>query len=161
MKLKHYIYSVIMPFRRLYWRLLNPKTFGVKILIRHPQNQNEILLIRHSYGNQTLWNIPGGGFNPNKELAKEAAVREVQEEVGVAVMDLQLVGEYKTSSEGKRDTVTLFAGTVSNTNFILNNEIAEFVWQDYRMVLKRTDVARVAIRAIEASFPSKYINPLA
>ena len=154
MKLKQYIYSVIMPFRKLYWKILTPKTFGVKILIEHPLNQNEVLLIRHAYGNQTLWNIPGGGFNPNKELAKEAVAREVQEEIGVAVLNLRSVGEYRTSGEGKQDTVTLFAGTVSSPDLILNNEIAEFVWQDYRTALKRTDIARVVRRVIEASFSS-------
>ncbi|MCA9356711.1 NUDIX hydrolase [Candidatus Nomurabacteria bacterium] len=156
MKLKKYLYAAIMPFRRWYWNIFKPKTFGVKILIMHSQNQNEILLVRPTYGNQTLWNIPGGGYNPKKETALVAALRETKEEIGVDVSGAKQVGEYQTSGEGKHDTVTLFAGKAITADLVLNSEIAEVVWQDYKIALNRSDVARVARRTIEVTFSNKY-----
>ncbi len=152
MKLKKYLYAAIMPFRSWYWNIFKPKTFGVKILVLHPQNQNEILLVLHTYGNQALWNIPGGGYNPKKETALKAALREAKEEIGIDISDVKQVGEYQTSGEGKRDTVTLFVGRAITTDLVLSNEIAEVVWQDYNIALNRSDVARVARRTIKATF---------
>ncbi len=146
---------IVMPLVRWYWRVCRPKTFGVKVLIRHGVKNDEILLIRHTYGDQTLWNIPGGGYNPKKESAEEAANREVKEELGVPILNLIQIGEYKTSAEGKRDTVIMFVAEMTDANFNaikLSSEVAEVTWQNYQIVAKRNDVALVARRAIETAF---------
>jgi 8-oxo-dGTP diphosphatase len=114
LKINHIIYRLANVARKLYWRTFHPKTFGAQVLLKHPQNKNLVLLIRHTYGNQTLWNIPGGGYNPKKETAATAATREVLEELGVEVIDLQELGEYNTSDEGKIDTVTLFSSILED-----------------------------------------------
>ncbi len=150
MSLKQYILWLVMPTVRLYWRVRKPQTFGVKVLLRHPERPNEVLIIRHTYGNRNLWNIPGGGYNPEKESPQQAAVREVREELGVDVVDLVQIGEYQTVGEGKRDTVVMFSGTITDLNMLKPNaEVEEVSWQNYETLGGRIDVARVARRAAE------------
>lgn len=150
MSIKQHILSLMMPVIRLYWRVRKPQTFGVKVIVRHPDRPNEVLLIRHSYGNRTLWNIPGGGYNPKKESPQQAAVREVKEELGVDIVDLQYLDEYQTAGEGKRDTVAMFSGTITGLNELKpNTEVSDVSWQNYETLSGRTDVARVARRAAE------------
>lgn len=154
--MKKMIYSLIMPAVKLYWRLFKPQSYGVKIVIIHPHDPDKILLVRHSYGNTTLWNIPGGGYNPKKENAISAIEREIQEELGVSVSRLKHLGEYHTGSEGKKDAVTLFSGMIDNPEKITTNpEISELNWVKARTLSNRgNDVARVARRAVEKVFAS-------
>jgi ADP-ribose pyrophosphatase YjhB (NUDIX family) len=93
MKIKKIAYAILMPGMRLYWKIFKPRSYGVKVAIMHPANPEKLLLVRHSYGNTTLWNIPGGGYNPKKETAQNAAAREVLEELGVDVLGLLQIGE--------------------------------------------------------------------
>ncbi len=144
-----------MPLVTLYWRVFKPKTYGVKVLIHHPDNTEKILLVRHSYGNKTLWNIPGGGYKPKKESPEKAGVREVNEELKITLENPQIIGLYETSGEGKRDTVTIVLGTIKNTNLTLNNEIAEISWKEASSALHDADVSRVAKKAIHLAYPEK------
>lgn len=139
-----------MPAVRLYWKIIKPRTFGVKVALLHPQNQNLVLLVRHSYGDQQLWNLPGGGFNPKKETAIVAAEREVLEELNTKLENVRELCLYQTSGEGKRDTVTVFTGSVSTEHFVCNQEIAEYKWFETSEVFTNSNVARVARQAVRA-----------
>lgn len=87
----------------LKWRLLQPITLGVRLMLIH---ETAVVLIRHSY--QDDWMFPGGGVKRNESLC-DAAVREAREEVGAVVLDMpQLVGLYTNFGEGKSDHVALF-----------------------------------------------------
>jgi 8-oxo-dGTP pyrophosphatase MutT (NUDIX family) len=154
MNIKQLFYAALMPVVKIYWRVLQPKSFGVKVLITHPTETSKVLLVRHSYGNTSLWNIPGGGYNPKKENAEAAAKREVFEELGVKVIQLSLLGEYLTSIEGKQDTVTMYKGTIESASAIKTNpEISEIEWAESSLLSTRgNDVARVARRATEKAF---------
>jgi len=66
-KLKSFLIKLVFPLAKIYWRILKPKTFGVKAIIVHPENSEQILLIQNSYGSKKIWNLPGGGYNPKKE----------------------------------------------------------------------------------------------
>lgn len=151
MKIKQTFFKLIMPAVKVYWRIFKPESYGARVLIIHPKDTGKVLLVRHTYGNTTLWNIPGGGYNPKKETAETAASREVFEELGVQVLNLQELGEYHTSGEGKKDTVIMFSGTLENTDDIVSNpEISELAWVTSHTIPDRgNDVARVARRAVE------------
>ncbi len=101
--------------------------------------------------NTKLWNIPGGGYNPKKETAGAAALREIHEELGMPLHNLKQIGEYRTEGEGKRDTVLLFSGTAESADNIRPNpEIAEMEWVSiYTLHDRSNDVARVARRAVD------------
>ncbi len=136
----------------LYWGVFHPKTFGVKILIHHPTDNEKILLVKHSYL-KDMWNIPGGGYNPKKESAYQAAKREIKEELGVNVSNLKMVYEYYTELQGKKDTVIIFSAKLSEKEILrLDSEISEAKWFYYKEVLNMKNVAKVVKIAINSVF---------
>jgi len=119
------------------------------MLITHPEDKNKILLVLHSYGNKSLWNIPGGGYNPKKESPLFAAKREIREEFQKELESVKEVGLYETTGEGKRDRVVIFVGEVSYPIFNeLDPEISKVSWEDTETVLQREDVAKIVKYAI-------------
>jgi ADP-ribose pyrophosphatase YjhB (NUDIX family) len=151
MRIKHIFYCLVMPIVRLYWRIAKPKTFGVKVLLLHPDSPEKVLLIRHTYGQRSRWNIPGGGYTPTRERAKDAAEREVREELGVSILNLEEIGVYRTSAEGKQDTVTIFRGMPNRLSFQYDDgEISETIWDNRREISDRTDVANVVKHAVHS-----------
>jgi len=108
--------------RRLAWRLLRPRTRGVKVMLFNAAG--ELLLVRHSYGDTGLFLLPGGGVRPFEDPAK-AAAREIREELGCGVAGLRLVSVHASTHEGKRDTVFLFSASPVGAVRIDGVEIAE------------------------------------
>lgn len=102
-------YAIVNPFRRLYWRVVQPETRGVKCLIKY---QDRFLLIRLAYGHKQ-WTLPGGGVSKT-ESYEQGAIRELHEETGVRVAVLNFIGQYESRVEHKRDTVQCFYGEVNS-----------------------------------------------
>jgi len=98
--------------RRFLLRALRIRTRGVKVMLFNPAG--ELLLIRNSYGDRSVYVLPGGGIG-RRETPAAAAVREVREEVGLETYDLAFVSAHFSSAEGKRDTIHLFSGRVSGS----------------------------------------------
>jgi len=96
--------------RRRILGVLRIRTRGVKVMLFN--DADELLLIRNTYGNSDLFVLPGGGIG-RRESPEAAAAREVKEELGVRVEDLQLLATYRSSAEGKRDTIHLFSAKVA------------------------------------------------
>ena len=69
------------------------------------------------------WVLPGGGIRPF-EAPLTAARREVREEVGCEAERLVLRSVHANGSEGKRDTVFLFAGRASGALAATGAELA-------------------------------------
>ena len=63
---------------------------GAAVLVLH---QDRLLMVRQERRTGTRWEVPGGGQEPGESL-EEAAVREAQEEAGVAVRLDRLVCTY-------------------------------------------------------------------
>jgi len=89
---------------------------------------DEILMIKNSYGGWGKWMFPGGGVGKN-EAPESVAEREIMEEVGVKGNNFQKIGEYISSKEYKRDTVSVFKCS-ANTRVIKIDpgEISEAKW---------------------------------
>ncbi len=147
--MKSFIRKMAMPLVRVYWRLFKPNTFGVKLLLQDSSMPGTFLLVRHSYGDQFLWNLPGGGYNPKRELPIEAALREAKEELSVVVKDLKILGLYNTSTEGKNDSVTIVGGFVARETIKSRDEISKVRWVDKSSMLADQDVAKVAKYGVE------------
>ncbi len=84
--------------------LLRPKTEGVWVAV---WCGDELLLIQNSYRNTIT--LPGGGMDTN-ETALLAAVRELNEEVGIETSgsQLSLFKQYSSTCEFKNDCINVF-----------------------------------------------------
>lgn len=66
---------------QLWWFVRRPQTNGVKMLVR---SGDEVLFVRHTYGDRARWELPGGGLQRG-ETPVAAARRETREELGIDV----------------------------------------------------------------------------
>lgn len=117
-------YVLINPFRKIYWFIFRPNTRGVKCLVQY---QDKFLLTRLNYAHKK-WTIPGGGVG-RSETFEEAAIREINEEVGIKLLSLKKIGSYQNVMEYKKDTVEVFHSRVDNDRFSIDPvEIKEAGW---------------------------------
>jgi ADP-ribose pyrophosphatase YjhB (NUDIX family) len=111
---------------RTYWRLRHPTTHGSLVTL---WNDGEVLLVKNSY--VPYYSLPGG-YVRRGEPARDAVIRELREEVGVAadVDRLELVLEKTHDWEGKRDHVQIFSLDVPSRPDIEvdHREVVEAAW---------------------------------
>ena len=79
---------------RTWWKIRKPTTFGVKVLLIHPDDPAQCLIVRHSYSDSAWWGMPGGGYRPGRETPEHAGVREVSEELALTVAEAPTVLEW-------------------------------------------------------------------
>jgi 8-oxo-dGTP pyrophosphatase MutT (NUDIX family) len=91
---------------RTWFRLVRPMTLGVRVAVFDAEGR--VMLVRHSY--MPGWYLPGGGIERG-ETALEAAVKEVREEAGLAVLpeDLRLASIHANFVNFPGDHVLLYA----------------------------------------------------
>jgi ADP-ribose pyrophosphatase YjhB (NUDIX family) len=112
---------------KLYWRLLRPRTFGVRAVVRAPDGR--VALVRHVYVDG--WYLPGGGVD-KRESAHDAVRRELAEEVALTNVTIDgIVGVYHNRAEAKDDHVVVFACRTAAPDTLVaadRREIAEAGW---------------------------------
>ena len=114
---------------RMWWKIRKPATFGVKVLLIHPDDPTQCLIVRHSYSDSAWWGMPGGGYRPGRETPEQAGVREVCEELALTITEVPTVLDtMRTTLEGKRDTLTIVQATPVSASFVPSPEIAEARW---------------------------------
>lgn len=89
-----------------FYRLIRrPHTHGALVAIWH---NNQVLMVQTSY--KKGYGLPGGGVQP-EENARDAAVRELNEELEVAIQSSRLQDPWTITEQqrGGRNTVTIFA----------------------------------------------------
>jgi 8-oxo-dGTP diphosphatase len=112
---------------RCWWMVRRPRTQGVKVVLRRG---DDVLLVRHTYGRRSEWDLPGG-FPHAGESLQEAGLRELEEEVGVRGLRPVELGALVVRSSGRRDTVHCFAADVDGDEVSLDldeGEIAQARW---------------------------------
>jgi ADP-ribose pyrophosphatase YjhB (NUDIX family) len=115
--------------RRAWWKVRKPTTYGVKALLIHPDDPARCLIVRHSYVDQEWWGLPGGGYNPKRETAQAAAIREVAEELSLPITQQPIVLQTLTTNrEGKVDNLTIVLATPTSEEFQLSAELSEARW---------------------------------
>src|SRR5688572_19095335 len=81
---------------------------------------DEILLVRPKHLDQ-FWLV--SGYLEAWESAEDAAIREVQEEVGIAIHQPEIVGTYSCQSIGLNMVFIVYAARVPRTaQFIIGDE---------------------------------------
>ena len=118
----------------VFWLVKRPMTLGVRMIVT--RNDNEVLLVRHTYVKG--WYLPGGGVEAG-ETVYDAAGKELLEETGISPTGpLNLVGVYQNNHASRRDHVILFGcphwrqerpfkpnGEISECRFFAFNEVPE------------------------------------
>jgi len=111
---------------RVYWRLRKPTTHGALVAI---WCRGQVLLVRNSY--VRYYSSPGGYLHQG-ETARDAAVRELKEEIGVVVKPEQLVQSLEVTHdwEGKRDHVVIFSLELDERPVVRvdHREVVEAFW---------------------------------
>jgi 8-oxo-dGTP diphosphatase len=99
------------------------------VLLIHPDDPDQCLIVRHSYSDSAWWGMPGGGCRPGRETPEQAVVREVFEELALTVTEVPIVLDtVNTTLEGKHDTLTIVQATPVSASFVRSPEIAEARW---------------------------------
>lgn len=85
------------------WFVRRPRTFGAHALALTPERKLILVKLRYAPG----WRLPGGGRNPG-EKAVDAALRELEEEIGMTAHGpVQLAAELEQRPDGRRDLVSV------------------------------------------------------
>ncbi len=83
-------------------------------------NKNRVLLVRVRYFNDK-WNIPGGMVDKGESF-ETAAKREVKEESGLEISEVEFIGSLYSEREYKKDTVQYFIGETDNEDLVIDNQ---------------------------------------
>jgi 8-oxo-dGTP diphosphatase len=130
---------------RIYWRVAHPSTHGALVAL---WCDGQLLLVQNSY--VPFRSLPGGSVHRH-ESARDAAVRELREEVGIDARpeDLRQVVDEVHEWEGKSDHVVIFELTLPDRPVIKidNREVvsAEFCSPERALELPLFPLIRHAI----------------
>jgi 8-oxo-dGTP pyrophosphatase MutT (NUDIX family) len=118
-------YRVAYQLARVYWFIAQPKKRGVKCLITRG---DEVLLVRHTYGDRRAWDLPGGAIKRH-EAPLETARRETLEELGLSISDWSPLGDFFSKYEHRKDTMYCFHAVVGDVTPVADRiEIAQARW---------------------------------
>jgi ADP-ribose pyrophosphatase YjhB (NUDIX family) len=108
-----------------WWLVRRPHTSGVKAVVRRG---DDVLLVRHTYGRRREWDLPGGFINDGED-PQDAALRELEEELGLRAQRPVALGAVLERSSGRRNTIHGFAADADGAPLALDEgEIAQARW---------------------------------
>lgn len=128
-------YRVAFQLARVYWFVVRPRKSGVKCAITRG---DEVLLVRHTYGDRRAWDMPGGAIKRG-EAPVEAARRETQEELSLSIAEWVPLGDFFARYEHRNDTMYCFHAEVDGVEPVADRiEIAEAQWFPTAALPERT-----------------------
>lgn len=137
--------------KNIFFYLIRKKTIGARVLVI---NKNKILLVKHTYMKD--WYTIGGGVEKG-EAPKEAAARELLEEVGIVAKSLSLFNVYHSKKEWHDDYVLLYVcKDFKESNEICSVEIKEKKW--FELSSLPQDISPATLRRIKEYIGKKKIS---
>jgi ADP-ribose pyrophosphatase YjhB (NUDIX family) len=129
--------------------------------------RNHILLMKYQYGNEFVYNLPGGNPDPGETLA-ETIVRECQEELNIEVEvgNLLMVGDILPSENREPSVHILFEGKIISGIPVLQPEqttALELVWVSISEITKINMYPNVSEALQDMLFlqkPGKYVGAI-
>jgi 8-oxo-dGTP pyrophosphatase MutT (NUDIX family) len=119
------VYRVGHRFLSVYWMLVRPRKRGTVCVLTR---DDEVLLVRHTYGRRSQWDLPGGGLRRGED-PRLGMEREIREELGVEIVDAQFLGELFERIGGKHDQLWCFSAPIGDQVIERSAvEIAETRW---------------------------------
>lgn len=109
---------------RVWWFVARPHTHGVKLVV---WSGDQVLFVRHTYGNRRAWELPGGGRRRG-ESAPDAARREAREELGLDIGDWSYIGLVEDRQRATAHLTCLEARYDGTPLTLSRAEIAEGRW---------------------------------
>lgn len=103
---------------------LGPKKDRVWVIVY--RDGGDVLLVKNRFSRQK-WALPGDGVNHN-ESYEQAAAREVLEEVGLKIDNLQYLGKTNSYESYTKFSVRVFAAHAYNCDIKCSFEIMEVRW---------------------------------
>jgi 8-oxo-dGTP pyrophosphatase MutT (NUDIX family) len=142
------VYRIGFRLARLWWWLLNPDHHGVLIAI---WLDGRILAIRQSYRSDPTW--PGGGLHRGED-PREAACRELAEEVGLVVGPDELIPARRMIIDWdfRRDHVSVFELHLKAPPLLMldNREVVGAQFVEPRALLTASRVSPIIRAHLEA-----------
>lgn len=117
------LYFILFRVMLCYWFVVRPQFFGAYVAVWW---QDRLLIIKNSY--KSRYTVPCGAIG-RKETPVEAAVRELKEEVNIALPpeQLRLASQFTISQEFKQDNIVFFEVSYDQRpTFKIDNR--EVVW---------------------------------
>ena len=109
---------------RVWWFIARPSVQGVKCVLT---DGDRVLLVRHTYGNQD-WDLPGGGVRRGEEPLA-AALREMDEELGVRLEEMHPLGQISLQAFGANNRVHCFQAEIGPAELTVDEgELAAVSW---------------------------------
>ena len=115
------LYRVAFRARVYVRRVLKLPISGVSAVLR--DGEGHLLLVRHSYG-PPGWALPGGGCGRGED-PHETVRRELREELGLEIAQLELLATLEEKLSGAPHTAFVFAGLASGEPVPDGREIVE------------------------------------
>ena len=127
-----FLYKIYYQLHLIYCFIFRPKVHGAYCLI---YVDDKVLVIKNSY--KKFWTIPCGMIDRG-EAPLEAALREVQEEVGLLLVPdkMTFVKVLMNTSEYKKDHIHLFEYHLNAFPEVVidNREVVDFNWISKREI---------------------------
>lgn len=96
--------------RHMFRKSFRPRLRGVSIV--GSNREGHALLVRHSYGSDA-WSLPGGGCG-RREEPEAAARREMREELGVEIHEVELLTMFEETISGAPHSAYIYAAVVEH-----------------------------------------------
>ena len=138
-------YRIAYRLALVWWFLTRPDTHGVKGILR---DGDRVLLVRHTYGDRSRWDVPGGHARAGERPA-DAVRREMHEELGIEAA-WRPVGCLGATTDYKHEHVHCFVADRRPDDgpiVLARGEIAEAQW--FALEALPAPIGELSVRSLQ------------